>query len=178
MASNQDTLVTVFGGSGFLGRNVVRALAKRDSASGSRCGGRNSRDTCSRSAGSADPCRAGQSALSGLGRGRDARFPCRHQPRRHSGRRRRPDFDAVQATGAETSPRPPPPPARGWCMFPRSAPTTIRCRATPAPRRPAKRPCSRPYPRPRSCGPRWCSGPKINSPTASRRWRGYRRCCR
>ena len=30
MPSNLDTLVTVFGGSGFVGRNVVRALAKRE----------------------------------------------------------------------------------------------------------------------------------------------------
>ena len=75
MASNLDTLVTVFGGSGFLGRNVVRALAKRDyriRVGGAAAG--TGRASAAARPGRPDPRRAGQSALSGFGRGGDARF--------------------------------------------------------------------------------------------------------
>ena len=50
MPSNIDTLVTVFGGSGFVGRHVVRALAKRDYRIRVAVRRPNSQATCSRSA--------------------------------------------------------------------------------------------------------------------------------
>ena len=104
LASNQETLVTVFGGSGFLGRNVVRALAKRDYPypGGGAAAGTGRAPAAARQ-GRPDPRRAGQSALSGLGRGGDARF--RTSPSiwsaswPTSGAQ---SFDAVQAKGAET----------------------------------------------------------------------------
>ena len=148
MASNLDTLVTVFGGSGFLGRNVVRALAKRDYRI---------RVAVRR------PELAGH--LQPLGRvgqihavQANLRYPASVEAAMRdshvainlvgilteSGAQ---TFDAVQAQGRRRrSPRPPPPSARGWCMSRRSAPTRIRRRATPAPRPPAKRRCWRPCP--------------------------------
>ncbi len=93
MASNLDTLVTVFGGSGFLGRSVVRALAKREYRI--RVAVRRPELAVPFAAarpGRPDPRRAGQSALPGLRRGRDARLPRRHQSGRHPGRERRADL--------------------------------------------------------------------------------------
>ena len=123
MASNQDTLVTVFGGSGFLGRNVVRALAKRDYRI--RVGVRR-------------PELAGH--LQPLGKvgqihavQANLRYPASVEAAMRdshvainlvgilaqSGAQ---TFDAVREPVRARWPRPPLPPARGWCMFLRSAP--------------------------------------------------------
>ena len=148
MASNLDTLVTVFGGSGFLGRHVVRALAKRDYRI---------RVAVRR------PELAGH--LQPLGRvgqihavQANLRYPASVEAAMRdsdaainlvgilaeSGAQ---SFEAVQAAGAgAVARRGRRRRARGWCMSPRSARTRIRPRATPAPRRPAKRRCWRPSP--------------------------------
>ena len=145
MASNSDTLVTVFGGSGFLGRQRgPRAGQARlpDPGRGAAAGA--GRASAAARPGRPDPCRAGQSALPGLGRGRDARLPRRHQSGRHPGRGRRADLRRGAGRGRRRGRRRRrPPSARGWCMSRRSAPTRIRRRATPAPRPPAKRRCWR-----------------------------------
>ena len=93
MASNLDTLVTVFGGSGFLGRQRgPRARQARLPHPGRGAAAGTGRASAAARQGRPDPRRAGQSALPGFGRGRDARSPCRDQSGRHSRRKRRADL--------------------------------------------------------------------------------------
>ncbi len=81
----QGSLVTVFGGSGFVGRHAVAALARRRLARARRgAPARSCRASAADGRGRPDPCRAGQRALSrqraprGRGRGRGG------EPGRHS----------------------------------------------------------------------------------------------
>jgi len=152
MASNTDTLVTVFGGSGFLGRAVVRALCKRDYRIRVAVRRRSLQDTCSRSAGSArsTPCRpicairrpsrppcAGPkspSTSSASSPPRRAKLRAVHEraPGRWRGRRRGRCAD-------------------GPCFGDRADANSPRAMPHQGGRR---RACSRPCPPPRSCGPR------------------------
>ena len=179
MTSRQETLVTVFGGSGFLGRHVVRALARRDyrirvavrrpELAGhlqpiGRVGQIHAVQANVRYPASVEAAMRGSSVavnLIGILAEGGAQ-----------------SFDAVQARGAETIARRRPLPARAWSMYRRSAPTRIRPPPMPARRHPAKRPCWPPCRRPPSCARRWCSARRISSPIALPRWRGYRRFCR
>ena len=180
MASNLETLVTVFGGSGFLGRNVVRALAKRDYRI---------RVAVRR------PELAGHlQPLGQVGQIHAVQANLRYPASVEAAMRDShvainlvgilaeggaQTFDAVQAKGAETVAKAAARRRRadGACLGDRRR-REFALALTPAPRRPAKRRCWRPCPRPPSCGRRWCSGPRTSSPTALPRWRGCRRCCR
>ena len=144
MPSNIDTLVTVFGGSGFVGRHVVRALAKRDYRI---------RVAVRR------PELAGH--LQPLGKvgqihavQANLRYPASVEAAMRDSHAAINLVGILAEGGAQTFRRgagcrrrawwrkPPAPSARGWCMSRRSAPMKIRRRAMRAPRLPAKRRCS------------------------------------
>ena len=179
--SASDTLVTVFGGSGFLGRHVVRALAKR---------GYRIRVAVRRPdlAGHLQPLgRVGQIhavqanlryAASVEAAARDADVLINLVGILFERGRQR--FDAVQAVGAEQRR------AGGAARTARAlvhvsaigadenSPSRLRPhqgrgRAAGARRRAAGDV---------SCGRRSCSGRRTTSSTASPRWRACRRCCR
>ena len=155
MAANLDTLVTVFGGSGFLGRHVVRALAKRDYRI---------RVAVRR------PELAGH--LQPLGRvgqihavQANLRYPASVAAAMRDSHAAinlvgilseigEQTFDAVQGLGAQA--------------------VAKAAAAVAAPRPPANRPCFRPCRAPPSCAPRWCSAPRTSSPTDSPAWPGSR----
>ncbi len=179
LASNLETLVTVFGGSGFLGRNVVRALANRDYRV---------RVAVRR------PELAGH--LQPLGRvgqihavQANVRYPASIEAAMRdshvainlvgilvkSGAQ---TFDAVQVRGAESIAKATA--AAGASMVhvsaiganERSSSQYARTKST------AIRPCYQRCRPPPSFGRRSCSGRRISSPTALPHWRGFRRRCR
>ncbi len=175
-----ETLVTVFGGSGFLGRHVVRALAREgyrirpavrrpDLAVHLQPMGR---------VGQIHPVQANlryPASVEAAVRGADVVINLVGILFERGKQR----FEAVQAEGAACVAQ-----SRGRgrrapdpCLGARRG-SRIRPRSTRAPRRRAKRPCSRQRRRRRSSAPRSCSGRRTISSTASARWRGCRRCCR
>ena len=140
MASNLDTLVTVFGGSGFLGRNVVRALAKRDYRI--RVAVRRPELAVHlQPPGKVGQIHAVQANLrypaSVEAAMRDSHVAINLVGILAEGGAQ--TFDAVQARGAETIGKAAGASARGWCMSRRSAPTRTLRRTMPAPRPPARK---------------------------------------
>ena len=140
--TNFDTLVTVYGGSGFLGRHVVRALAKRDYRIRvavrrpdlafhlqplGRVGQIHAVQANLRDAASVDAAARGAHVLINL-----------VGMLKEGGRQR---FDSIHSYGAEqvalaASAQNTQDLAPAWCMSRPSAPTRTRPRLMPAPRRP------------------------------------------
>ena len=129
--SNAETLVTVYGGSGFLGRHVVRALAKRDY----RIRVAVRRPDLAfhlQPLGRVGQIHAVQANLryAAIGGRGGARRPCAGQSGRHAVRaraaalRRRPRRTAPSRWRWRRAPM-----ARAWCTCRRSAPTSTRPRA-------------------------------------------------
>ena len=177
--SNSETLVTIYGGSGFLGRHVVRALAKRDYRI---------RVAVRR------PDLAGHlQPLGRVGQIHAVQANLRHAPSVEAAardaqvlinlvgilfERGRQRFDAVHAYGAEQVALAAS--AHGARLVHVSAiGADEHSRAAYArSKAEAERRCWRRCRRPSSCGRRSCSGRRTISSTASPRWRACRRRCR
>ena len=178
LQANNDTLITIFGGSGFLGRHLVRALAKRhyrirvavrrpDLAGHlqplGRVGQIHAIQANVRHAGSVE------SAV------RDADIVINLVGILFERGRQR--FDTVQAFGAEQVALAAA--DHGARMIHVSAIGAVRTRRRPSPRQGRRREAvRRPGRRPRSSGRRSCSGRRTLSSTSSPRWRGCCRRCR
>ena len=175
-----DRLATVFGGSGFIGRYIVRAFAhagwrvrvavrRPDLAGFLRTYG---------AVGQVEPMQANvrypasvEAAVEGAEVVVNA---CGVQ--REAGRQ---SFDAVHARGSEAiGAAAKAGGARRWSTSPGSAP--MRLPQTPISRAKgaARAPCAPPFPRRRSCAPPSCSAPRTSSSTASPRSPACSRCCR
>jgi len=180
MASNQDTLVTVFGGSGFLGRNVVRALCKRDYRI---------RVAVRR------PELAGHlQPLGKVGQIHAVQANLRYPASVTAAMRDShvainlvgilteagaQTFDAVQASGAGAVAKAAAAiGARVVHVSAIGADANSLSRYGAAPRPSARPRCWQPSRARRSCGLRSCSGRRTNSPTGSPRWPECRRCFR
>ena len=178
--SNSETLVTVYGGSGFLGRHVVRALANR---------GYRIRVAVRR------PDLAGHlQPLGRVGQIHAVQANLRHAPSVDAAardadvlinlvgilfERGRQRFDAVHAYGAEQVALAAS--AHGARLVHVSAIGADAELARAHTRAPRPRPSAWCSPRSRtrsSCGRRSCSGRRTISSTASPRWRASRRRCR
>ncbi len=177
----QDRIITVFGGSGFLGRHLVRALARDgwrirvatrrpDLAFHlqplGRVGQINAVQANVRYPDSLAAALRGAEAAVNLvgilapwGKQTFDTVQSEGAGRRRQGRRARPEFPISS-------------------MSRRSAPTRPRIRPMRAARRKAKRRSSPRCPTPRSCAPRSCSAPRTSSSTVSPPWRASPRPCR
>lgn len=172
-------LVVVFGGSGFVGRHIVRALAKR---------GYRIRVAVRRpdlaghlqplgNVGQIQPVQANVRVRWSVDRavqGADHVINLVAIPH-ESGRQK---FNTVHEFGARAVAEPHARSAQGSPTSRRWAPTSTPNPTMPAPRRSAKRPSWRRSRTPSSSVRRSISDPRTVSSTASPTWRAIRRCCR
>jgi len=172
MASNLDTLVTVFGGSVFWAKRGP-ALCKRDYRVRVAVRRPELAGHLQRSARSARSTPSRPICAIRIGRGRDARFHIAINLVGILTEGGAQTFDAVQGAGAGAVAQAAAAAGARWCMFRPSAPMRIQNRVMP---RQGRRRKGRAVSRSLRDDPAAfvVFGPRISSPTALPRWPGYR----